>query len=135
MADMAMHLRNCPKCMEKYTKYKKRKIILEKFCKSLMKKISMEEEISSYIDYEAGYYEAERIKNEVLINPKYFNLLKKLIENKMLFLKCKHYIEDNKNTPFADKIIRQIKSKRINNFFKKITRPFRLIRHVFAKYG
>lgn len=97
MKEIAIHLRNCPKCMEKYTKIKKRKSI-----------IKMQNSISSYIDMETNEGENFFLENKFLNNEKYKQELKSYEKISSLLHKSRLYLKEKIKPENTEKTIQKI---------------------------
>ena len=135
MARVAIHLRNCPKCMEKYSVILKRKNELRKVFIEIEKKLRMQNEISSYIDNECDK-ESKFITEAMIICDKDYknelnlmNLIKEKIE------RTKEEIINNKKTNYTQKILAKERRKKFERikFLMKIIPLFPRLRREFAK--
>ncbi len=135
MSRVAIHLRNCPNCMEKYSKIQRRKKELKGKMYEIEKTLRMENEISSYIDNEAGDEIIFIVEGMILCDSEY---KKELLENEKLrqyMQSAKEFIKNETKTTISSEIIAKIRKKEIKKIklIKRITRFFQPIRHVFAK--
>ncbi len=135
MSRVAIHLRNCPNCMEKYSKIQRRKKELKGKMYEIEKTLRMENEISSYMDNEAGDEIIFIVEGMILCDSEY---KKELLENEKLrqyMQSAKEFIKNETKTTISSEIIAKIRKKEIEKIklIKRITRFFQPIRHVFAK--
>ena len=131
MEQVALHLRNCPNCMEKYSGLQKREKTLKNKMYRIEKTLRMQDEISSYMDDECSENEKFSIEGKLLTDKKY---RKELIENetvKRLLSESKRRISESRKTIITDKIINDIKNKKIciKNFIQKFQQKL----HEFLK--
>lgn len=107
-ARVAIHLRNCPCCMEKYSDLQKRKKYLKKRYIETVNKLRCQNDISCYTDSE--YTEKAKFATEMMIQSS-LEYKKELIENKELknmLKEAKRRIQNEMLPKNAIKIIAQI---------------------------
>ncbi len=134
-AKVALHLRNCPVCMEKYTKIQKRKRELKFRMREIEKEIRMQNELSSYMDNEANEDVIFIVEGMLLCDEKYKKELFLYEKLRRYLTASKKIVQQNAPIVYARKItakirLREMKLKRIKNFF---SRQVLFPRHGFAK--
>ena len=132
-----MDFRNCPNCMEKYTKIQKRKKDLKLKMRVIEKQLRMEREISQYLDNEATDDLIFNVEGMVLCDENYKKALIEGEEIKRILKNSYNKISELKNPKIAKKIIAKIRVKKfkllkIKNYFIRL---FEHSRHVIAKFG
>lgn len=136
MARVAIHLRNCPKCMEKYSTILKRKNELRKVFIEIEKKIRMQNEISSYVDFECEENSRFIVETMLICDDEYKKELKEINSLKNVFKKAEGEILKTKKNNFTQKILareRLIASEK-RKILNKFIPLFPHLRHVFAKF-
>ena len=135
MSRVARHLRNCPKCTEKYSSIISRQKELKKRYKEIEKKLRTENEISSYIDNEAekeSVYIIEKMLECDINYKKEFDEIKKF---QTIMKKAQQIIFEAAETKNSESIIFDIKKKKRKKLklMIKFIRFFQLTRRVFAE--
>lgn len=133
---VAIHLRNCPKCMEKYSHILKRKNELKKIFIEIEKKLRMQNEISSYVDKECEKESRFIIEAMLLCDEDYKKELLELTNLQNIFKKTEEIILENKKTNYTNKILakQRIKNYEKRKFLNKIIPLFPHLRHALAKF-
>ncbi len=137
MTRVAIHLRNCPNCMEKYTKIQKRKKDLKLKMREIEKQLRMEREISQYLDNEATDDLIFNVEGMVLCDENYKKALIEGEEIKRILKNSYNKISELKNPKIAKKIIAKIRVKKFKllKFKNYFIRLFEHSRHAIAKFG
>ena len=112
MERVSQHLRNCPSCMEKYSKMQKRKRELKSKFKAIEKTIHMENQISSYIDFELCEEERFLLEGTILINKEYKETLMSYEEINRILNRAKREVARHYTCTLTEKILNKIKEKR-----------------------
>ncbi len=112
---VAIHLRNCPKCMEKYSSILKRKNELKKIFIEIEKKIRMQNEISSYIDMECGDDSRFIIEAMLICDEDYKKEFEEVNNLKNMFKITESEILNSKKTNYTQKILAK---ERYSNYEK-----------------
>ena len=135
MSQVARHLRNCPKCMEKYSYIISRQKELKKRYKEIEKKLRIENEISSYIDNEAGKESVYIIEKMLECDINYKKQLDEIKKFQIIMKKAKQAIFETAETRNSESIIFDIKKKKRKKLkqTRKFIRFFQLTRRVFAE--
>lgn len=136
MTRVAMHLRNCPVCMEKYTKIQKRKKELKQKMRKIENRLRMEMEISEYIDNEAGEDLIFNVEGMLLCDEEYKRTLIENEEIKRILKNGLIQITESKKPDNTIKIIAKMKAenRKKKKLSENITRLFAPLHHVFAKF-
>lgn len=134
MSKVALHLRNCPLCMEKYTKIQRRKKELQEKMLIIEKELRMQSELSCYIDNEASEDIVFIVEGMLLSDKKYKNEIIEYekIRNYLIFLK--EEIKNNYTENNATKIIAKLKHKKENPITKLVFQPFRYLFHELLRF-
>ena len=113
MEQVAIHLRNCPICMEKYSNLQKREKNLKNKMYKIEKTLRMQDEISNYIDNECSENERFQMEGKLLTDKKYKKQLIEYEEVRRILSESRKRIKENRTTYLADKIIEDIKNKKL----------------------
>lgn len=133
---VAIHLRNCPKCMEKYTLTLKRKNELKKIFIEIEKKLRMQNEISEYMDNECEEESRFIIEAMLTCDNDYKKEFEDNLKLKNLLRQASNGIIENKKIKTAQKIIakRRLEKYETEKFIYKTIPLFQHLRRAFAKY-
>lgn len=136
MAKIATHLRNCPKCMEKYSTHIKRKKELNEKMHKIQKALRMQMEISSYLDKEASDNISKIVEIMIESDNKYKKELMAYASIGQNLKQIKSELRNNSKPKETYKIIAKLKNKekRINTFFKLMFQPVQLLCRGFLKF-
>lgn len=132
MSRVAIHLRNCPICMEKYTKIQKRKKELRQKMHNIEKNLRMQMEISSYIDNEASEDTVFIVEGMLVSDENYKRELIKNEELRRIMLESRKLFMENIKPERTIKILARIKKRKELKI--KFTRLFEPLRHAIAKF-
>lgn len=133
---VAIHLRNCPKCMEKYTVTLKRKNELKKIFIEIEKKLRMQNEISCYIDDECEDESRFIVEAMLICDEDYKKEYKDMNLVKSAFKKAEEEIFQKKKKNFTQKILakqRYIKFEK-EKLIGKLIPLFPHLRRALAKF-
>lgn len=135
MSKVALHLRNCPVCMEKYATIQRRKKELKQKMANIEKDLRMQNEISSYIDNEASTNTIFIVEGMLLCDEKY---RKELIENERLreiLQKSKKELIKNLRPKQTFKLLakNKLRNKKLKKFLGAILPLFQYLHHVIVK--
>lgn len=132
MSKVAIHLRNCPQCMEKYTKIQRRKKELKQKMRDIEKSLRMQMEISSYIDNEASEDTIFIVEGMLVSDKNYKTELIKNEELRRIMLESRKLFMENIRPKETIKILAKLKKKKESKI--KFIRLFEPLRHAFAKF-
>ena len=127
MEQVAIHLRNCPICMEKYSILQKREKSLKNKMYKIEKTLRMQDEISSYMDNECNENQKFIIEGKLLTDKKYKKELIECETTRRILSESRKRIKENRLTFLADKIIEDIKNKKFysGNFILQFQQKLR----------
>ena len=112
MERIAEHLRNCPNCMEKYSTIQKRRRSLKNKLKSIENTLRMENQISSYIDYETREEERFLIEGTILASKKYKETLLKYEKLSGLLVQARRSTARKHKCINTEIVLQKIKTKK-----------------------
>lgn len=112
IARVALHLRNCPNCMEKYIKIQKRKKELKKKMYKIEKFLRMQEEVSVYYDNEGDKDTNLIVEGMLIADEKYKTELENNERLSRILKSCKREIKNKCTEDITSKIIQEHFSKK-----------------------
>lgn len=131
MARVAIHLRNCPNCMDKYTKIQKRKRDLKRKMYKIEKLLRMQEEVSTFYDKEGGKDLNLIVGGMLAVDEKYKKELEDNEKLSKILKKCKRELENKSQNQQANKVMQIIFRKKENAL---IQQPFQFLRRVLLRW-
>lgn len=134
MSKVAVHLRNCPNCMEKYTRIQRRKKELKQKMLEIEKTLRMQNEISSYIDNEASEDLIFILEGMLLASEEYKKELIQSEELRRLMLESRKKLAEGIKAKETIKIIAKIKNRKRKSLKNGFIQLFEPLHRVFAKF-
>lgn len=132
MTRVARHLRNCPKCMEKYSRIQNRKKELKEKMYKIEKNLRMQSEISSYIDNESDERQKFITEGMLLVDENYKRELFANEEISRLLKQCSRELKRKRIPLITEEIIEKMKKEQRRDM-NPIAQLFQLLHHVLAK--